>query len=174
MSLTKTVVATCGLISDQKEHSHCVSWCYIHLLRAVYLKKNGHCPRAGTAKLSNPQTKQHNNVTLFFVYFKVSLNLFELKWMGFSRKILESNKIFNYFEFKSNSKLSDQFSPWYLNLCIWSYVNGNIFQLHKRNLKQKLNMLIKYLGLISYSITGNYSKYIQNYLTWEQSYFRPF
>jgi hypothetical protein len=39
LSLTKTTVATYGLISDQKDHSHCVSWCYIRILRAEYIKK---------------------------------------------------------------------------------------------------------------------------------------
>ena len=39
LSRTKTAVATWGFISDQKDHSHCVSWCYIQLLRAEYIKK---------------------------------------------------------------------------------------------------------------------------------------
>jgi hypothetical protein len=39
LSHTKTAVATWGLISDQKDHSHCVSWCYIQLLRVEYIKK---------------------------------------------------------------------------------------------------------------------------------------
>jgi hypothetical protein len=38
VSLTKTVVATWSFTSNQKEHSHCVSWCYIQLLRAEYIK----------------------------------------------------------------------------------------------------------------------------------------
>ena len=33
------MVAKWGFISDQKNHSHCVSWCYIQLLRAEYIKK---------------------------------------------------------------------------------------------------------------------------------------